>query len=125
MNWISFGSHYRINQIGIVQSCFSGEWKVMKTKRSKTDNHGGYYLTVGISKNHKRLHLLMWEIFHGPRIKGRVINHIDGNRDNCAIWNLEEVTQKKNVENIISRGKFKLFGKAYAAKELESENIAS
>ncbi len=78
MNWISFGTHFRINQISIVQSCYSGEWKMMKTKRSKTDNHGGYYLTVGISKNHTRLHLLMWEIFKGPRTKGKAINHIDG-----------------------------------------------
>jgi hypothetical protein len=112
MKWKEFGKWYRINKLGQVESCSSGLWKPMKTKKSKTDKYGGYYLTVSID-GHKRLHLLMWEMFKGPRRKGFVINHKDGDRDNCALDNLEEITQKDNIKNIIERGKFKLFGKPY------------
>lgn len=55
----------------------------------------------------------MWEVWKGPRKSGTVINHIDGDRSNNSIDNLEEITQKENIENLIKRGKFKLFGKKY------------
>lgn len=113
MEWREFGKWYRISKCGQVESSSSGTWKPMKRKKSKTDNHGGFYITVGIGKNHSRVHLLMWDIWKFPRTKGMVINHIDGNRENCALDNLEEITQKENVRNIINRGAFKLFGKEY------------
>lgn len=99
----------------------SGKWKSLKKKKSKSDKHGGYYLTVSLPGGHKKLHHLVWECFKGPRRKGYVINHIDGDRENCALSNLEEVSQKANVQNIIQRGKFKLFGKEYVPK-LEPQN---
>jgi hypothetical protein len=105
--WKEFGNLYRVSESGIVQSRFSGEWKDKKLKKSKTDQNGGFYLTFSFGRRHVRLHIFMWEMFKGPRKAGHVINHIDGDRTNCAIWNLEEVTQKENIQNLIQRGKFR------------------
>lgn len=113
MEWVEFGKWYRISKCGIVQSKFSGGWKNLKRKKSKTDQFGGFYITVSCMNRHHRVHLLMWDLWKGPRRKGYVINHKDGDRENCALDNLEEITQKENIQNVIQRGKFKLFGKPY------------
>lgn len=116
--WKTFGKNnmYRISNHGRVQTRYNfqtkklgEEWFDKALKKSKTDENGGWYLTFSINDKHVRLHIFMWEIWKGPRTKGLVINHIDGDRSNCAIWNLEEVTQKKNIENLIARGNFKGF----------------
>lgn len=116
MIWKQFWGKYRISEAGEVESSTSGDWKPLKKKKSKSDKHGGFYLTVSLHEapgGHKKLHHLVWECFMGPRRKGYVINHIDGDRTNCALWNLEEITQKANIANVIARNKFKLFGKPY------------
>lgn len=104
--WLEFGVHYRVSSLGKVESKFTGKWTPKKLKKSKTDGNGGYYLTFRFGNKHVRLHTFMWERFKGPRRPGFVINHIDGNRMNCAISNLEEVTQKENIQNLIQRGNF-------------------
>lgn len=113
MNWREFWDNYQVSEAGHVMSRHSGEWKTLKQKKSKSDKWGGFYLTVSLPGGHKKLHHLVWECFRGPRRKGYVINHIDGNRENCALSNLEEITQKANMANVMARGKFKLFGKPY------------
>ena len=92
---------------GKVQSINSGTWKDKKFKKSKSDRNGGWYLTFSLGHSHKRVHHAVWETFVGPRQKGLVINHIDGNRENNALSNLEEVTQKDNVANMIARGTYR------------------
>lgn len=104
VTWKHFGKHYRISSLGVVESKFSGEWVVKKLKKSKTDQHGGYYMSFSMDGSHIRVHTFMWEMFMGPRQKGFVINHKDGVRENCALSNLEEVTQKENVHNMMARG---------------------
>lgn len=109
--WKEFWGLYRASECGRIQSNFSGEWKDKKLKKSKTDKNGGFYMTFSFGRGHIRLHCFMWELFRGPRRPGFVINHIDGNRENNAIWNLEEVTQKENIKNLRDRGNFKGFVK--------------
>lgn len=94
-----------------------GEWRDKVLKKSKTDSNGGFYLTFNYSGRHVRLHIFMWEVFKGPRIKGMVINHIDGNRMNCAIDNLEEVSQKENIRNLRMRGNHVLWGRPRTVSE--------
>lgn len=104
MRFLYFWDNYRIFEDGTVLSRTSGEWKPLKKKKSKTDKHGGFYLTVSLPGGHKRLHILVWECFKGPRRKDYVINHKNGDRENCALDNLEEITQKENIQNVIQRG---------------------
>ncbi len=128
--WKLFGKNncYRISNAGVVQSRYrtnkvlTNTWADKKLKKSKTDARGGFYMTFSLTTGHVRLHTFMWETFRGPRTKGMVINHIDGDRTNCAIWNLEEITQKENVENLIKRGNFKLFGNPHTPKKATEQD---
>ncbi len=130
MTWKRFGKEgmYRISTTGVVETCFNFQtkkvdniWRPKALKKSKTDKYGGFYLTFRAGSEQIRLHLFMWETWKGPRTPGKVINHIDGNRENCAIDNLEEITQKENILNLIKRGGFKLFGKPHTPMEEERE----
>ena len=46
----------------------------------------------------KLCHHLMWEAWIGPRTKGMEIDHINGNKFDYRLENLEEVTPKVNRE---------------------------
>ena len=42
-------------------------------------------------------HRIVYELFIGKLESDKVINHIDGNRSNNSIDNLEQITQQENV----------------------------
>jgi hypothetical protein len=58
-----------------------------------------------------RIHALVMEAFVGPRPPGLVINHIDADTLNNAVWNLEYVTQRENVHHTMRLGLRRLVGK--------------
>lgn len=70
-------------------------------------NHDGY-LIIHLCKEGKStsrgLHGLVLSAFAGPRPDGYVCNHIDGNRENNRVENLEWCTQKANIYNAMERG---------------------
>ena len=51
------------------------------------DEHTGYYLCT--QKPRKRLHKYVWEFYNGEIPKGYDIHHIDGDKSNNAISNLQ------------------------------------
>jgi hypothetical protein len=48
-----------------------------------------------------KVHVLMMKVFVGPRPKGFVINHIDGNKHNNFLSNLEYCTNAENERHSI------------------------
>ena len=46
-------------------------------------------------------HLLIWETWVGPRTKGMEIDHINGDKTNWSLDNLEEVTPAENRKRAI------------------------
>lgn len=58
------------------------------------DDKTGYYLNSTIRK---RLHRYVWEFHHGPMPKGYHIHHIDYNKSNNDISNLELMHGKRHV----------------------------
>lgn len=64
----------------------------------RKDTKSGYYLsTKKIGSSRKRLHIYMWEKYHGSIPKGMEINHIDENKDNNEIGNLECLTRSEHL----------------------------
>lgn len=49
-------------------------------------------------------HRVIWEYVHGPIPEDREINHIDGNKMNNAIENLEAVTHAENARHAMRTG---------------------
>lgn len=51
-----------------------------------------------------RAHRFIWECHHGLITDHKVINHIDGNKSNNVLANLELVTQKENMQHAVALG---------------------
>ena len=87
----------------------------------------GYYI-IRIRKDKKcktkKVHRLIAKTFL-PEIKGcNIVNHIDGNRLNNSIENLEWTTHQGNSDNAIERGSIDMKGsKHYFAKLTEQDVI--
>ena len=63
--------------------------------RTRKYTHGGAYPTMVHFAN-RLCHHLVWETFVGPRIKGLEIDHINGDKLNWSLTNLQEVTPAEN-----------------------------
>lgn len=50
------------------------------------------------------IHRLVWQYFNGPIPKGLQINHIDGNKLNNKLSNLELISQEQNLHHAMDMG---------------------
>ena len=77
-------------------------------RQYKRPKEPGYYLFVVLQKDHKRnyvcVHRLVAEAFIPNDNKKPFINHIDGDKSNNNVGNLEWVTQRENVDHAIKAG---------------------
>lgn len=73
----------------------TGKWHLL----TPTPDGSGY-LRVGLTKNGKEttesVHLLVWDTFVGENRTGLDVNHIDENKENNCLWNLNLMTAKQN-----------------------------
>ena len=91
---------YEVSNFGRVRSLGNG--KTYKTGRvlSPFKAHNGY-LRVELWKDEKRktyrLHRLVWEAFNGPIPKGMQVNHINEDKTDNRLANLNLMTCKENI----------------------------
>ena len=76
--------------------------QLIKIKIRKIGHISQYgYKDISVPHNRKkytfRAHRIIWVYHHGRIPEGKVINHIDGNRTNNRIENLEVVTYSENT----------------------------
>lgn len=86
--------------------------KVFNATRNKEVN--GYvkddeylYITINSKSNKRkdiRKHRMIYEYFYGPIPNGYIINHLDGNKQNNSIHNLEMTTAKGNAQHAAKIG---------------------
>lgn len=77
----------------------SKDGKIFNLKLKKYVNptkHKLGYLQVNINNKTELLHRVVWIAFNGEIPEGKEINHIDCNRSNCNLSNLEILTHKEN-----------------------------
>lgn len=71
-------------------------------------NDTGGYPSFGLHSNKSslttRAHRFIWECHNGLILDKKVINHIDGNKTNNKLSNLELVSQKENVRHAVAIG---------------------
>lgn len=93
--WRTFrNSVYQVSNLGRVRNTKTG--KTLKCNPSKNDGYVRVCIQLPCEARRKYLvHLLVYECFVSKTFD--VINHIDGNKSNNCVENLESVTQKENM----------------------------
>lgn len=105
--------NYRIHKTGLIESCYQGKgysvvttdtWNVIKQVYDKSS---GYMLVTlchqGVRKN-KRVHRLLMEAFVPNPLNHPHVNHIDGNKLNNCLSNLEWCTSQHNASHAAKLG---------------------
>lgn len=120
--FLGYEGMYKINKLGQIQS-----FKRKKMRYLNPFLHNSGYKSVNLTKNGKRrrvlLHRLIAEIFIPNPVKHPVINHIDGNRLNNSITNLEWCTQKHNVKESFRIGRIGSWSGRFEEKHNRSKPI--
>lgn len=97
---------YQVSSLGRVRSCdrFVKDGRCTRLFRGKLLKPGiaiGGYLQVKLCKDGKptifTVHRLVWEAFHGKIPEGMQVNHIDEDKTNNSLDNLNLMTPKQNV----------------------------
>ena len=101
---VGYEGLYSVDIFGNVRSLKSG--KVIEHYVSEYGYHN-VYLYKDKEKKGKRVNRLVAMAFIPNPLNKPQVNHIDGNKDNNNVWNLEWVTNK---ENSIHAGKTGLYG---------------
>lgn len=104
MNWLPIKNYeglYEVSDTGLIRN-FKGQI------RSTKPNKNVQYLQVDLYKQnirtHKYIHRLVAEAFIPNPNNLSEINHIDGNKQNNLVSNLEWVSKKENTEHAIRTG---------------------
>lgn len=87
-------------------------------------NHEGY-LSVKVNKKRYRVHRLVYEYFIGNIPKGYHIHHIDGNKQNNCIDNLECISPSDHNKKHHKDNTFNRYKRGYVLTEDERKAIAS
>ena len=99
----SFGRVRSLPRTRLEKNCYGGtSLRTDKGCMLALSDNGNGYAYVSLRKNGKRkhfyVHRLVAEVFLGkPGNNGSVVDHLDHNRRNNAVGNLEWVTQKENI----------------------------
>lgn len=96
--------NYQIDINGNIQNLRTG--RILKTGK----NQKGYH-QITLSNNGKSktitIHKLVYITYIGQTKKGYDINHIDGNKNNNSVSNLELITRKENAQKAVINGQIK------------------
>ena len=75
---------------------------------------------IGLPEKHFYVHRFVYECFNGDIPDGMEINHIDSNRQNNCIDNLEIVTKSENMKHAFAARKYKTKIEITSDKPIES-----
>lgn len=129
---VGYDGWYDVNQFGDIRSWRKRGSNIPDNRDSKPNPmHPGHnkkgYAQIGLRLNGvdswKLVHHLVFEAFVGPIPDGMEINHIDGNKDNNTVGNLELTTRSGNMKHASEHGLVNRGEDRYNAK-LSDEIVA-
>ena len=97
---------YEVSNMGRVKSLYYGKERIMRTP----DNSTGYRNVELARQTPKRklVHRLVAEAFIPNPMNLPVVNHLDGDKHNDCVFNLEWCTKKENTNHAIKTGLMKI-----------------
>lgn len=98
---------YIISNLGRVINCTTGGFV-----KPMLNNSGYYKLTNSFTKENCYIHREVAKLFIGNIPEGYIVNHIDGNKLNNSVYNLEIISQRDNIKHslqVLRHGRIKLF----------------
>ena len=110
---ISDFPEYKINELGEVYSRYkfktnivTSEWRLVKPV---LDKGVGYYLVTLVNaktrvRKNQFIHRLLCQAFVPNPLNKPHVNHIDGNKQNNSLSNLEWATYKENAQHAVDTG---------------------
>jgi hypothetical protein len=122
---IQFGPNYYIDINGNV---YNAKFKILKHQYA---NYGGYPCVMirrpwhqkGSKYTTKMVHRLVIMYFNRFPNDNEECNHIDGNKLNYSLSNLEWVTHLQNVRHAINTGLTKEFGETHHNAKVKQQDI--
>lgn len=109
---------------GKVECLFKIRGKILKPYQTgKTAKNNDGYLTVNLSKKQHKVHRLVAEAFLENPHKLEQINHIDGDKTNNRVDNLEWCSPQKNVHHAYEIGLSRTGEEIWCTK-LKEEDVA-
>lgn len=90
------------------------------------DSKGYYYAALATdhgSKNMRIHRLVLMTFSYFPGCENTIINHLDGIKTNCFVWNLEWSTFSDNVTHAYNFGLISRYSKNRSLSNTEVENI--
>lgn len=105
---------YEVSDLGRVKSLPRYNFKTIRILKPYVNKRNGYVYVQLCKKNRPRiyrLHRLVYEAFHGVDISGydvnRQIDHVNGDKADNRLDNLELVTQSENVKRAFANGQIR------------------
>lgn len=107
---VGYEGIYQVSSLGRVKRV--GHWRIRRQLKHLTPSVSSKgYISVCLSRGRKktqrviRVHRLVATAFLGPEPEGKEVNHIDTNRTNARLSNLEYVTHDQNMKHAARLGR--------------------
>lgn len=119
-----FEGLYKVSNEGVLMSLPRFGVKGGVVKRYKTTNgYDEYHLNKNAKLYHKLVHRLFAEHFIPNPENKPCVNHIDGNRVNNSLENLEWVTYKENSQHAVRTGLMNMSGENNPQSRLTDKEV--
>ena len=107
---VGYDKWYSISNIGRIKRISPGRGTAVGRLENPIITDSGYFrvpLSCNGARSNKQVHHLVMEAFIGPRPRGLVCNHKDGDKLNNRVDNLEYVTSSENTKHAYRIGLMK------------------
>jgi HNH endonuclease len=99
---------YKVNSDGNVYLKISGNWRLVKPFNRNSSDYSRITL-IGTKSKYILCYAqcVIWLFFNGTYDENLQLNHIDGNKQNNSLANLEIVTRLQNAQHAVKLGLYK------------------